>query len=48
MKDKKQELEISFIGESSGNKHKILDRKTVDELTANALREMDGDDVEMK
>ena len=30
MKDKKQELEISFLGETTGNKHKILDRATVD------------------
>ena len=33
MKDKKQELELSYIGETSGNKHKILDRATVDQLT---------------
>ena len=26
MKDKKQELELSFISESSGFKHKIIDR----------------------
>lgn len=48
MKDKKQELEISFISESSGNKHKILDRKTVDELTSSALRDIGGEDAEMK
>jgi 20S proteasome subunit alpha 7 len=47
MKDKKQELELSFIGETSGNKHKILDRATTDKLTADALKEMDGEDAEM-
>ena len=48
MKDKKQELEISYIGETSGNKHKILDRATVDGLTQAALRDLGGEDAEMK
>jgi len=48
MKEKKQELELSFISESSGFKHKIIDRATVENLTAQALREIQGDDVEMK
>ena len=48
MKDKKQELELSFISESSGFKHKIIDRSTVDAMTATALREIKGEDVEMK
>ena len=47
MKDKKQELELSYISESSGFKHKILDRAAVEVLTANAKRELDGEDVEM-
>ena len=38
MKDKKQELELSFISESSGFKHKILDRNTVGVMTEQALR----------
>jgi hypothetical protein len=33
MKEKKQELELSYISESSDFKHKILDRATVDALT---------------
>lgn len=48
MKDKKQELELSYISESSGHKHKIIDRAAVDLLTAQALREIKGEDVEMK
>jgi len=48
MKDKKQELELSFISESSGFKHKILDRNTVQVMTQEALRQINGDDVEMK
>jgi len=48
MKDKKQELELSYISESSQFKHKILDRASVDALTEQALREIKGDDVEMK
>ena len=36
MKEKKQELEISFISESSGYKHKIMDRKTVDTIMEQA------------
>lgn len=48
MKDKKQELELSFISESSGFKHKIMDRATVNALTEQALREIKGEDVEMK
>lgn len=48
MKDKKQELEISYISDSSNQRHKILDRVTVDALTEVALREIKGDDAEMK
>ena len=48
MKEKKQELELSFISESSGFKHKILDRATVNLLTKNALQDINGEDVEMK
>ena len=29
MKEKKQELELSYISESSGFKHKVLDVKTI-------------------
>jgi hypothetical protein len=48
MKDKKQELELSYISESSQFMHRILDRATTDALTEQAKKELDGDDVEMK
>ena len=48
MKDKKQELELSFIGATSDYKHKVLDRKTVDQLTESALKDIAGEDAEMK
>ena len=47
MKDKKQELELSYISESSGYKHKIIDRATVDQITEAAQREIQCEDVEM-
>ena len=36
MKNKKQELELSYISESSGFIHKILDRASTDAMTAAA------------
>jgi 20S proteasome subunit alpha 7 len=48
MKDKKQELELSFISESSQFRHKILERPAVDALTEQAMKEIKGDDVDMK
>ena len=48
LKPNEHTLEISYIGETSGNKHKILDRATVDGLTQAALRELGGEDAEMK
>lgn len=39
MKDKKQELEISVLSDGTGHKHKIIDRKTLDEMTAQALKD---------
>ena len=48
MKEKRQELELSFVSESSGFKHKIIDRSTVDALTENAIKEIKGEDAEMK
>jgi|TARA_B110000305_G_C19360084_1_gene598951 20S proteasome subunit alpha 7 len=47
MKDKKQELEISYISEKSGYKHKIIDRAAVDDITKAALTAVQGEDVEM-
>ena len=47
MKDKKQELELSILSEATSFRHKILDRAAVNALTANALREVNGEDVEM-
>ena len=48
MKDKKQELELSYISEKTNFKHKILDREAVDALTTQAKREIAGEDEEMK
>ena len=48
MKDKKQELELSFISESSGYKHKIIDRATTDQMTTQAQNDIRGEDVEMR
>ena len=48
VKDKKQELELSFISNESGLKHKIIDRATTDALTEQALKDIKGEDVEMK
>ena len=48
MKDKKQELEISYISESSGHRHKILDRAQVEAVTAEAQKSISSEDVEMK
>ena len=48
MKDKKQELELSYISESSQYRHKILDVKAIEALTTQAQKEIKGDDVEMK
>ena len=47
MKEKKQELELSYISESSGFKHKVLDVKTIATLTAAAKDEIKNEDVEM-
>jgi hypothetical protein len=33
MKEKKQEIELSIIGEETNNTHKLLDRAIVDHLT---------------
>lgn len=48
MKDKKQELELSYISEGSKFRHKILDRAATNNLAEAAKRELDGEDVEMK
>ena len=47
MKDKKQEIELSMIGEGTGYKHRILDRKFIDDLTAKALEEIENEQMEM-
>lgn len=46
MKDKKQELELSILTESTQWRHKVLDRATVDTLTANALQEIENEEME--
>lgn len=47
MKDKKQEIELSILSESTGYKHKILDRKFLDDLSARALEEIENEQMEM-
>ncbi|CDW72662.1 proteasome subunit alpha type 3 [Stylonychia lemnae] len=47
MKDKKQELEISIISDTTGYKHKILDRVFVDQLTLKAQEEIENEQMEM-
>jgi len=47
MKDKKQELELSYISEASGFMHKILNRAQTEAITEAAKKELEGDDVEM-
>ena len=48
MKDQKQELEMSILTESTGYKHKILDRTQVNSLTEAAIKEIQGEDVDMQ
>lgn len=48
MKEKKQDLEISYISESSSHKHKILDRAAMDTLISDAQKNLASEDVEMK
>ena len=48
MKDKKQELELSFISEKTDFKHKIMDRALVDQVTEAAQRALKAEDVEMQ
>lgn len=47
MKDKKQEIELSILSESTGYKHKILDRAFIDTITARALEEIENEQMEM-
>jgi 20S proteasome subunit alpha 7 len=44
MKDKKQELELSVLCADTKWTHKILDRHTVDQLTAHALTEIEAEE----
>jgi 20S proteasome subunit alpha 7 len=48
MKEKKQELELSFISESSGFRHRIVDTNTVAAITKQAQNDIQNEDVEMK
>ena len=48
MKEKKQELELSFISESSGFRHRIVDTNTVTAITKQAQSDIQNEDVEMK
>ena len=48
MKEKEQELELSYISESSGFKHKIIDINTTTAITTQAQSDIQNEDVEMK
>ncbi len=47
MKDKKMEIELSIISEETGNTHKLIDRATMNELTAKAQNEIEQEEMEM-
>jgi 20S proteasome subunit alpha 7 len=47
MKEKKQELEISVLSEENGWKHTILDRSLVDQMTEQAAKEIEDEQMEM-
>ena len=47
MRDKKQELELSVISDSTSRKHKILEREIVDSLTKNALEQIENEQMEI-
>ena len=47
MKEKKQELELSILAESTGWVSKILDRSQIDALCAAAKAEIEADDDNM-
>jgi len=47
MKEKKQELEISILSEDTGFTHRILDRVFVDQLTEQAAKEIEDEQMEM-
>jgi 20S proteasome subunit alpha 7 len=47
MKDKKQEIEISILSDTTGFKHKVLDRVFVDQLTVKAQEEIENEQMEM-
>ena len=47
MKDKKQELELSVLSEKTDFVHKILDREVADQMTAQALQEIEQEAEEM-
>ena len=47
MKEKKQELELSVLSQETNWVHKILDRKAVNDLTAQVQKEIEAEDEEM-
>jgi 20S proteasome subunit alpha 7 len=47
MKEKKQEIELSILSETTGFKHKILERTFVDHLTHQAQQEIENEQMEM-
>ena len=47
MKEKKQELELSVLSEATGFNHKILSREVVDQITADAVAQIEAEEGDM-
>jgi hypothetical protein len=47
MKEKKQELELSIISDDTNFTHKIVDRAIVEQLTAQATKEIEDEQMDI-
>jgi hypothetical protein len=47
MKEKKQELELSIISDDTNFNHKIVDRAIVEQLTAQATKEIEDEQMDI-
>jgi hypothetical protein len=47
MKEKKQELELSILSDETNFTHKIIDRAIIDQLTAQAAKEIEDEQMDM-
>lgn len=47
MKEKKQEIELSYISDETGYKHHIIDRAIVEDYTKKAQEEIEQEQMEM-